>query len=91
MMVHLKPRDLYDMGGRGLGPEFYTLEGMGPGLGQLRLSKLPACLSALNSQRYKTKIQPGGVAAKVVVYITENFLEVENFNDADSNGSPWLH
>ncbi|KAI5675665.1 hypothetical protein M9H77_06615 [Catharanthus roseus] len=31
------------------------------------------------------------MAAKILVYITEIFLEVKNYNDADSNGSPWLH
>ncbi|KAI5658069.1 hypothetical protein M9H77_26862 [Catharanthus roseus] len=30
-------------------------------------------------------------AAKAVFYIIEIFLEVKNFNDADSNASPWLH
>ncbi|KAI5683846.1 hypothetical protein M9H77_05074 [Catharanthus roseus] len=56
-----------------------------PPLGQLRRSKVPVCLSVLNLQRYKTK------TAKDVAYLIKIFLEVKNFNDADSNGSPWLH
>ncbi|KAI5675337.1 hypothetical protein M9H77_06287 [Catharanthus roseus] len=90
-------KGIHRLPGSDVGPALWFLPNQGSGgdgnadFGQLRLSKGPACLSALNSQRYKTKVQPGGAAAKAVVYITENFLEVKNFNDADSYGAPWLH